>query len=179
MPKDKLTEKQVRFCQEYIVDLNATQAAIRSGYSEDTAGSIGSENLTKPEILEHVNELLAARAERTKVNADYVISSLKEVVDRCLQKKAVMYYDKVDKEYKQRTAMVDDGQGNYTEEGIWEFDSAGANKALETLAKHLKLLTEKHELTGPEGSPLLPPMVIFKDKEEPVASPEGTGHAPQ
>ena len=46
----KLTAKQERFCEEYLIDLNATQAAIRAGYSVESAGSIGSENLTKPEI---------------------------------------------------------------------------------------------------------------------------------
>jgi len=45
-----LTEKQLAFVDEYLVDLNATQAAIRAGYSSDTAASIGHENLTKPEI---------------------------------------------------------------------------------------------------------------------------------
>ena len=45
-----LTEKQKRFCDEYLIDLNATQAAIRAGYSPDTAYSIGQENLKKPEI---------------------------------------------------------------------------------------------------------------------------------
>ena len=51
----KLTPKQARFCEEYLVDLNATQAAIRAGYSVESAGSIGSENLTKPEIRAHRN----------------------------------------------------------------------------------------------------------------------------
>jgi phage terminase small subunit len=143
-----LNEKQLRFCQEYIVDLNGSQAAIRASYSEDTSASIASELLTKPNILSYINDILYERAERTKVTADYVITSLKEVVQRCLQKKPVMYFDKAEKEYKQETCTVDDGDGSIHEEGVWEFDSQGANKALETLAKHLKLLTEKHELSG-------------------------------
>lgn len=53
----KLTPKQERFCQEYLVDLNATQAAIRSGYSQKTAYSIGQENLNKPEIKNKIEEL--------------------------------------------------------------------------------------------------------------------------
>jgi len=47
---EKLTAKQEKFCHEYLIDLNATQSAIRAGYSEDTAHSIGWENLRKPEI---------------------------------------------------------------------------------------------------------------------------------
>jgi phage terminase small subunit len=51
---EKLTDKQKRFCEEYLIDLNATQAAIRAGYSAKTAKSIGQENLTKPDILQYV-----------------------------------------------------------------------------------------------------------------------------
>lgn len=54
---EELTGKQKRFCEEYIFDFNATRAAKASGYSEDTAGSIGSENLTKPEIQAYIKEL--------------------------------------------------------------------------------------------------------------------------
>lgn len=54
---DKLTYKQEAFCQAYLIDFNATQAAIKAGYSKDTAGSIGSENLTKPEIRVRIGQL--------------------------------------------------------------------------------------------------------------------------
>ncbi|MGU3387264.1 terminase small subunit [Methylobacterium sp. D53M] len=68
-----LTDKQQRFVEEYLVDLNATQAAIRAGYSEATAYSIGNENLSKPEIAEAIATAQAARSERTKVTADEVL----------------------------------------------------------------------------------------------------------
>lgn len=58
----KLTPKQARFCEEYLVDLNATQAAIRAGYSVESAGSIGSENLTKPEIRARIETAMAERS---------------------------------------------------------------------------------------------------------------------
>ena len=51
-----LTPKQKRFCQEYLIDLNATQAAVRAGYSEKTAYSVGNENLRKPEIKKYIDE---------------------------------------------------------------------------------------------------------------------------
>jgi phage terminase small subunit len=57
----KLTEKQEQFCQEYVIDFNATQAAIRVGYSEKTAKEIGYENLTKPHIIKRKNELIVLR----------------------------------------------------------------------------------------------------------------------
>ena len=53
----KLTQRQEKFCREYVVSYNATQAAIKAGYSEKTARSMGSENLTKPDILARVREL--------------------------------------------------------------------------------------------------------------------------
>ena len=52
-----MTEKQKLFCEEYLIDLNATQAALRAGYSEKTAYSIGNENLKKPEIQEYIQKL--------------------------------------------------------------------------------------------------------------------------
>ena len=53
-----MTEKQKRFCEEYLIDQNATQAAIRAGYSKRTAGVIGAENLRKPYIREYIDEQL-------------------------------------------------------------------------------------------------------------------------
>lgn len=74
-----MTEKNFRFCQEYIIDLNATQAATRAGYSEDTAGSIGHELLKKPEIEAEIGRLQEERSKRTQITADRVIVELGKV----------------------------------------------------------------------------------------------------
>lgn len=74
-----LTAKQKRFCEEYIVDLNATQAAIRSGYSEKTAKSIGQENLTKPDVSEYIEHLMGKRSERTEITADMVLKEYAKI----------------------------------------------------------------------------------------------------
>lgn len=71
-----MTKKQKRFVEEYLIDLNATQAAIRAGYSPDTAGSIGSENLKKPEIRARIDIAMAERSKRTGVNQDRVLMEL-------------------------------------------------------------------------------------------------------
>jgi phage terminase small subunit len=71
-----LTNKQARFINEYIIDLNATQAAIRAGYSEKTAAKIGQENLIKPEIQEALKEAVDAQSKRTNITAD---RTLKEI----------------------------------------------------------------------------------------------------
>lgn len=74
-----LTAKQKRFCEEYIIDLNAAQAAIRSGYSENTARAIGSENLTKPDIQEYIQQLMDKRSKRTEITADMVLKEYAKI----------------------------------------------------------------------------------------------------
>ena len=75
----KLTPKQELFCLEYIVDLNATQAAIRAGYSKKTAKEMGYENLTKPHISTRIAGLADIRAKRAEKSADDVIKELESV----------------------------------------------------------------------------------------------------
>jgi len=75
----KLTPKQKRFCEEFLVDLNATQAAIRAKYSKKSAYSIGEENLKKPKIRNYMRELLTLRCIRTQVTSDKVIEELRKV----------------------------------------------------------------------------------------------------
>lgn len=72
----KLTPKQQRFVAEYLVDLNATQAATRAGYSAKTARQAGTENLSKPAIAGAIAAAQASRAERTQVDADWVLRRL-------------------------------------------------------------------------------------------------------
>lgn len=70
-----LTEKQRLFCEEYIVCLDGTEAAIKAGYSEKTAPVIASENLRKPNIVAYLRELTKARSERTQIDADWVLKN--------------------------------------------------------------------------------------------------------
>jgi len=116
------------FCKEYLIDLNATQAAIRAEYSVKTAQQMGHENLSKPVIAEYIQKLFNERAEKVEISAEYVITSIKSVAERCMQAEPVMV------------------QGEAT--GEFKFDAAGANKSLELLGRHLKLFTDKVELGG-------------------------------
>lgn len=129
MAKDVLQEKQLRFCQEYLVDLNGKQAAIRAGYSPKTAESQASRLLSKEQVASRVRELRGNQAERTQITADFVLSGLKEVSQRCLQAIPVMEWDYENKCMVQKT----DSEGN----GLWMFDSSGANRAFELLGKHV------------------------------------------
>jgi len=121
----KLTNKQLAFCQEYLVDLNATQAAIRAGYSERTAKSQGARLLTNVDIATRIQELMNKRSKRVEIDADWVLTQLKKVADRCMQEEAVM------------------SGGEPT--GEFKFDSGGANKALELIGRNKKMFTDKIE----------------------------------
>lgn len=124
-----LTAKQELFIKEYLVDLNATQAAIRAGYSVKTARKIGQENLTKLDIQHSVQKAMDNRSAKTELTAEWVLNNLKEVAERCMQAEPVL-----------------DREGNET--GEWKFEHAGANKSLELIGKHLKLFTDKVEHSG-------------------------------
>lgn len=77
--------RQERFVEEYLVDLNATGAAIRAGYSEHTASAIGHENLRKPEIQNAIQEYLTRQSEHLKLKAQDVIADLIRIKNRCMQ----------------------------------------------------------------------------------------------
>ena len=77
-----LTSKQERFVSEYLIDLNATQAAIRAGYSERTARQAGSENLSKPDIAEAVAVALGRVAQKAEWSAADRIAALKRISDK-------------------------------------------------------------------------------------------------
>ena len=75
----KLTAKQKRFVEEYLIDLNATQAAIRAGYKVDNARQTATENLAKPYIAEAIEKALAERSRRTGINQDRVVQELAKI----------------------------------------------------------------------------------------------------
>ena len=76
----KMTAKQKRFCDEYLLDLNATQAAIRAGYSEKNARNIASENLAKPNIKEYIDARMAEKENELIADQDEVLKYLTSVM---------------------------------------------------------------------------------------------------
>lgn len=145
----KLTDKQAAFVREYLVDLNATQAAIRAGYSERTASRIGPQLLGKTCVREAIEKAQAKRARRVEVTQDYVLSNLVEVVERTMQRAPVL---------DRKGEQVTDEEGR----AVWTFDAKGANRALELLGKHLGIFTDKirAEVSGPDGGPMASEIVV-------------------
>jgi phage terminase small subunit len=121
MANEKLTPKQQRFCEEYLIDLNGTQAAIRAGYSKKTAKEISAQNLTKLNIAEFIQELKDNRSKSTQITTEWVVKRLKEISDRCMTTEPVMEWQ----------------DGKKVPTGEYIFDSSGANRATELLGKHL------------------------------------------
>ncbi len=135
MPKDTpLTPQQERFCQEYAVDYNGTNAAKRAGYSESTAASQASRLLKNAKVLSRVRAIQKEQLEKTALTKESVLLNLMDVYDRCMQTKPVMEWD-----YE---------AGEYKETGTYAFDSKGALRALELLGKHLAMFTNKIEHSG-------------------------------
>jgi phage terminase small subunit len=79
MAEKKLSAQQERFCQEYVVDLNATQAAIRANYSEKTAGPCASRLLTKDNIKKRIEQLQAPKVKKIEASAERVIKELSRI----------------------------------------------------------------------------------------------------
>jgi phage terminase small subunit len=134
-----MTPKQEAFVREYLVDLNATQAAIRAGYSAKTARQTAAEYLAKPDIAAAVQKAMDERAERTEITADYVLKTIHETIERC--KQAVPVYDR-----KGASVLVETPAGDLVP--AYVFDSTAVLKGAELLGKHLKLFTDKVEVSG-------------------------------
>ena len=146
-----MTKKQKRFVEEYLIDLNATQAAIRAGYSPDTAYSIGNENMKKPEIKAKIDKAMAERSKRTGVNADRVVRELAKIAfvnaDDVIDTETATL--KPDAAREDTAAIQSVKVKTFGEDGLErEIKMADKLKALELLGKHLGMFKDKVELSG-------------------------------
>lgn len=144
----KLTAKQQRFCDEYLIDMNATQAAIRAGYSKKTARVIGQENLTKPAVRDYIEKRMAEKEKSLIADQDEVMKYLTAVMRREYAEHVVVTLVKETSEY----VLGDDGKMHkqtIKEElpDIVEIPArlADANKAAELLGKAYGIYTDKVE----------------------------------
>ena len=128
-----LTEKQKRFADEYLIDLNATQAAIRAGYSKKTARQIGTENLAKPYIKSYIDEQMTKKESELIAKQDEILKYLTSVL----------------RGDSQSAEIVVEGRGEgWSEARIIKKEPSEKERlrAAEMLAKRYGLLTDKVSL---------------------------------
>ena len=145
----KLTAKQKKFVEEYLIDLNATQAAIRAGYSTESAKEIGCENLTKPNVKAEIDKAIAERSRRTGISQDRVLRELAKIAfvnpgDVINLNQATVKSDAKEEDLaaiasvKIKNIPTEDGE--ITEREIKLCDKL---KALDLLGKHLGIYDKK------------------------------------
>ena len=146
----KLTAKQQRFVAEYLVDLNATQAAIRAGYKEKTAGQTGAENLKKPQIQDAIKRANEQRLKKASISADRVLQELAriafsvatDVVEVRDGEVVIRDTESLTTDQKAAIAGIKEGRA-----GI-EIKMHDKVRALELLCRNLGLLDKKEEQEG-------------------------------
>lgn len=145
-----LNAKQQRFVQEYLIDLNATQAAIRAGYSEKTAHSAGPRLLDNVDICKAIDAARAKRSERTKIDADWLLKRMAEEADADLSDlyddngaiKPIKDWPKI---WRQGLVAgiehveVRDAEGNATGDVIVKVKLSDRVRRLELIGKHVKV----------------------------------------
>ena len=147
----KLTNKQKKFIDEYLVDLNATQAAIRAGYKEKAAYRTGAENLRKPQIQEEIQKRMQERQQRTEVTQDMVVKELAAIAfaratDYAEVKGGAVRIKDTDflsDEQIRAIAGIKEGAN-----GI-EIKLNDKEKALEFLGRHLGMWNDKLDIKAP------------------------------
>ena len=156
-----LTSKQQVFVQEYLVDLNATQAAIRAGYSQRTAGWIGPQLLGKTHVAEAVQRAMAKREERTEITQDMVLREYAKLAfldPRRFyddQGNLISVHDLPEDVAAALASMVvvferdgEDVKGRPQFAAVRKIKFSDKKAALDSIARHLGMFKDKTELTG-------------------------------
>jgi phage terminase small subunit len=137
-----VTPKQERFVEEYLIDLNATQAATRAGYSAKTANEQGARLLANVSVRSALEVAMTKRSEKTGIDAEYVLQTIVQTMERCKQATPVL--DK-----RGDPVMVETADGGMAP--AYTFEPNAVLKGAELLGKHLKLWTDKMEHSGSIG----------------------------
>jgi phage terminase small subunit len=154
----KLTRKRQRFVEEYLIDLNATQAAVRAGYSSKTANEQAVKLLAN--LSDEIGKSLAERSKRTEVTADRVVKELARIAFVDFRQVASWGPDGIrllssDDLSDDEAAIISEVSETRSESGgslkAKRFDKI---KALELLGRHLGMFVDKKEISGPDGAPL-------------------------
>ncbi|MDY0258495.1 MAG: terminase small subunit [Desulfovibrio sp.] len=152
----KLTTKQAEFVRQYLVDLNATQAAIRAGYSEKTAYRIGAELLQKTSVANAVATAQAKREQRTEITQDRVVAELAKIAFGSARDvmewgpDGVILKDSAELTDDQAAGVAEVSESTTKDGGSLKLKRHDKVKALELLGRHLGMFTDKvkNEITG-------------------------------
>lgn len=125
-PQAGLTAKEQRFCEEYVLDYNATRAAIRAGYSERSAASNAWKILRRPGVQNFLKRAQQEQRDRLCLSGDRVVLELFDLLEKCKEPEPVRVWSKTEKKY--------------VNTGEYKFDSRGALKTVELLMKHMGML---------------------------------------
>ncbi len=155
-----LTDKQEFFCREYITDFNGTQAAIRAGYSPDSAAAIASENLTKPNIQIRIEELKAERAAMLRITQERILLELSRIA--FADPRHVMTWGPDGVELKHSEGLTADQAATVAEASQTISKDGGSirvklhdkQKALELLGRHLGIFKDNVKISGDPDAPL-------------------------
>lgn len=163
-----LTEKQARFCEEYLVDLNATQAAIRAGYNIKTARSQGSTLLTNPNVAAYIQRLREEQKTRSQVNADWVLQQLIDIATAdagdytSIDSTGGIKYTPTDKLTKKQRSAISAIEPTTAGPKIRTYDRI---RALELIGKHLGIFDRQAENSGPDVEDLSPLADMLDDND--------------
>lgn len=170
--KEGLNEKQKTFCREFLRDFNATKAAVRSGYSEKTARSIGSENLSKPDVQQYIQALAIEMNAKTDNQIEAIIAELQIVAFGSMRDVADWGPDGV---YIKDSSILRHEAKLIAEVAEVSNEKTGSKvkvklhdklKALELLGRYHKIFTDKVEHTGKDGHNLLAGIIGAIDGSE-------------
>lgn len=164
-----ITDKQKLFAKEYLLDLNATQAAIRAGYSPKSAMHSGKRNLQRPEINAEIQSEMQRRAHRCDVTADRVIKELARIafadpskIMKVNKRQGVHLTptDELDEDHRRCVSELAEGR-----QGI-RIKLNDKVRALELLGKHLGMFIDRMEMTGQGGGPVRLQAMTDEELEE-------------
>lgn len=149
-----MTDQQQTFADQYLVDLNATQAALRAGYASISARSQASALLRQPEIAEYIKAKRAEISLNTQLDIEWALNRYKDISDRCMQAEPVLVFD---------------GEA-WVESGEYKFDSLGAKGATDSIVKILGGFEKDNSQKKPESTPA--PQVNVYNSAPPLSDSE-------
>lgn len=158
MAKKEFTAKQAKFIKEYLIDLNASQAAARAGYSKKSSGEEGARLLSNVRVSAEIKAEMAKREKRTEVTQDYVISIILDTIKRCQQAEPVL-------DRKGNHVLIENAKGKMVP--AYVFEPRSIMKGAELLGKHVGIFEKDNkQKQSADAAALLAALALAPDAEQ-------------